>query len=105
MSHEKVKQKDFCKNLSLLHFNSRTSFAFSDRLIEYLLLSVINHTETLDGNIKYTQELIENYDKTYSFRYKGIWTEDIRSALYYLENKLLDNNLIRDLHPRRNPSS
>ena len=38
---------------SLLHFNCKASFAFSDRLIEYLLLNVINPTEDISQNIEY----------------------------------------------------
>ncbi|MBO5712093.1 MAG: hypothetical protein J6R47_04575 [Acholeplasmatales bacterium] len=94
---EKYSEYSFHKNLSLLHFNSHTSFAFSDRLIEYLLLNVINHTEEIDGNIEYVQKLITNNDPEYQFPYKGIWTDNIRLDLHHIENKLLENRVLRDL--------
>lgn len=88
---------DSYKNLSLLHFNSHTSFAFSDRLIEYLLLNVIDHTEEIDDNIEYLQDLISKADKNSQFAYKGIWTPEIRSRLSSIEDEVLKQRLIRDL--------
>ena len=45
-------------NISLLHFNTTRSFAFSDRLIEYLLESIVHSEDTLPGNFAYLGNLI-----------------------------------------------
>ncbi len=82
--------------LSLLHFNAHTSFAFSDRLIEYLLRNVIDKTESLDGNIKYFQELLETiYPNFMDNKIYGLWYDDMKLKLYeYLEENASD---IRDI--------
>ena len=79
------------RNLSLLHFNTRTSFAFSDRLIEYLLLNIINPTETIADNFHYLDNLISkttllpnnNYlnDSSNRKRFTYIWNNSMRDAI------------------------
>lgn len=73
---------------ALLHFNCKTSFAFSDRLIEYLLLNVINPTEDISQNIEYVNRLISgNLDTDYAKNVKngkvftGLWNEHIRESI------------------------
>lgn len=89
----------YIRNLTLLHFDSKANIAFSDRLIEYLLLSVINSEEKLDGNIKYVQNLI--YDKinpnTKSRKIEGVWDDKIRNELYIYTNNSHIKNKYRDL--------
>ena len=92
-----TQQFNYYKNISLLHFNSHKSYAFSDRLIEYLLLNVIDLTDTLDGNIKYVQELVENNIETFKYPYKGIWNDKIRLGLSEIEDEKLKTIFIRDL--------
>lgn len=76
------------KKPALLHFNCKTSFAFSDRLIEYLLLNVINPTEDISQNIEYLNRLIaENLDNDYAKNIKdgkvftGLWNEHIKESI------------------------
>lgn len=86
------------KKPALLHFNCKTSFAFSDRLIEYLLLNVINPTEEISQNIEYVNKLISgNLDTDYAKNVKdgkvftGLWNDQIRESIEeYI--KELENN-------------
>lgn len=73
---------------ALLHFNCKTSFAFSDRLIEYLLLNVINPTEDISQNIEYVNRLISgNLDNDYVKNIKdgkvftGLWNNHIKESI------------------------
>lgn len=73
---------------ALLHFNCKTSFAFSDRLIEYLLLNVINPTEDISKNIEYVNRLISgNLDNEYAKNVKEgkifteLWNDQIRESI------------------------
>ena len=66
---------------SLAFCNTGTTFAFSDRLIEYLLLNVITSEEQLDGNISFVQRNIDgNRLKGY---FDGVWSPNIRASLWY----------------------
>ena len=85
--------KDF-PNLSLLHFNSQHQYAFSYRLIEYLLLAVINPNELLDGNIEYVQSLLATSPD--DFKLKGVWTEEISSRLLAARDLMMKNRFTRD---------
>ena len=69
------------KDLSLLLYSDGTSYAFADRLIEYLLLNAITSEETIDGNVEYTQRNIDA--KTFSNYTQGIWNDNMRAALWY----------------------
>lgn len=96
-------------NLSLLYINDHNSYAFSNRLLEYLLLNVIDSADDIDGNI----ERIQNYAKsltnkklnnadTYKMPMtKGVWSKSLRNYLYllamnssYLSNKLDINGFV-----------
>ena len=69
--------------LSLLQVNTRESFAFSDRLIEYLLQNVICSTDQFDCNIRMIQDIVSQIDNTYSYRiaskefHPGVWDDRI----------------------------
>lgn len=66
---------------SLAFCNTGTTFAFSDRLIEYLLWNVITSEEPLDGNISFVQRNIDgNRLKGY---FDGVWSPNIRASLWY----------------------
>ena len=66
---------------SLAFCNTGTTFAFSDRLIEYLLWNVITSEEPLDGNISFIQRNIDgNRLKGY---FDGVWSPNIRASLWY----------------------
>lgn len=52
--------------LSLLQMNSKESYAFSDRLIEYLLHNVIDSETKQENNIKRIQDIVSNHDTIYN---------------------------------------
>lgn len=74
--------------LSLLSFNNRAIYAFSDRLVEYLLLNVITSQETISNNITRVQE---NIGLPILYQNAGIWSNDIR---YYIYSNYISKNLI-----------
>lgn len=76
--------------LSLLKINDHTSYAFSDRLIEYLLDNVITKEDEIPGNIKRVQDSI-NYDSyfTQSNKYNDIWEPRLRRYLFMEYQKLI----------------
>ena len=80
--------------LGLLQMSDGNSYAFSNRLIEYLLQNVINPLEEFGDNIT----RIQQYSKSYENNLKngsrftkpvtpGVWDEDLREYLF---------NLVRD---------
>lgn len=93
--------KNYYRNISLLMSNSRTSWAFSDRLVEYLLHAVINDQEIIDKNIEYLQLLLSEFDSAKYSRSKrttlGIWEDKLRSDLWSVQEKVLDVSTLRDL--------
>lgn len=66
------------------------SYAFSDTLIEYLLLNVISNNDDIFENISRVQEYIssDKFYKTYAKRYpytksiKGVWDNSMRQFIY-----------------------
>lgn len=92
-----IQPKDMLFNLSLLHMLSARSFAFSDRLVEYLLLNVIHKDEQLDGNIKYAQDLVyTNRDKEIPGIY-GVWNDNIRIDIDSICRNASNKVLLRDM--------
>ena len=97
--------------LSLLQLNARTSYAFSDRLIEYLLQNVIASTTTQENNIKFVQDILSKSSSSYkdsltsNEHHYGTWDTDIsRLCLEFLQpysNKSMywdqDGNVNKDL--------
>ena len=88
--------------LGLLQLNDTNTYAFSDRLIEYLLQNVINPLEEFGKNIERVQKYISSnthqiknnsrYMKNYT---NGVWDDDIREFLFkisrdtiYLDKKI-----------------
>ena len=59
-------------NLSLLKFNNQISYAFSGRLIEYLLNNVIASNEVISKNIKRVQSKLDPNNSN------GIWDDNLR---------------------------
>lgn len=95
--------KILLSDLSLLNRNDGTTYAFSDRLVEYLLLNVIDKNDDISQNIARIQtyasslanQSINKYPRLLSSAPKGVWTEDLRIYLYYLtmNNSRLFNKL------------
>lgn len=87
-------------NLSLLHYNTGISYAFSDRLVEYLLLNVVTELETLSTNISRVQgslsRLYPSYEQkllTKSATY-GVWDDSIK---LYVKSLISENSKLLDV--------
>ena len=88
--------------LSLTQISDNEQYAFSDRLIEFLIRNVISSQDDITNNIKTAQEYIENADIVYNNppstrqddsyvldRFMcpftpGVWNEDMRKYLFDL---------------------
>lgn len=74
-------------NPFLLSVNARTSYAFTGRLIEHLLLNSINSSEELSENIIKVQELLRRKDPIYDYHTSsrdlpsGVWSEYMETAM------------------------
>lgn len=83
-----------CKSqLSLLQFNDRNTYAFSNKMIEYLLLNVICQEDELYDNIEWAQIKLRLPDKS-AFTY-GLWNDytrikAFRDYMYNSKNIKLD---------------
>lgn len=86
------------KNISLLQFDDGSIYAFSDKLIEYLLLNVINKNDTITQNTQLSQKYIRaqlqtandsRIDEYDTHIYDGEWNSYLRSVVYrmYCNNK------------------
>lgn len=76
--------------LSLLLINDKNSYAFSDRLLEYLALNVIDSEERIENNITRIQDTM-GYG-AYVGMEPGIWDDRIRynNYFYYKDNYYTD---------------
>lgn len=74
-------------DLSLLMFSDGNSYAFSDRLIEYLLLNSITSQEEIVGNISYAQK--NAFSVLPAGQFDGVWDDSIRIALWNKYRKKL----------------
>lgn len=89
--HIEIKYPD---NLSLLYYNTGVSYAFSDRLIEYLLLNVVTQLETLPTNIARVQKSLAALYPSYNTRMlthvvtSGVWDDSI---IHYMKSFLSKN--------------
>ena len=98
-----VRKHPYTKNLSLLLLNTRESYAFSDRLYEYLTLNVISNEETISGNIKRVQMILEDIDSQYSYLlatkrvHLGVWDNEIPKAIDRLTDRYIQKEYIPDL--------
>ena len=80
------------RNLKLLQLNSKNSYAFTSRLIEYLLQNVICKTDEISNNLKYFLDKIKSLDKVL---FKDIlikasevsdleWTDEYRDLIHFM---------------------
>lgn len=79
----------YTSELSLLQVNDHCIYPFSDRLVEYLLLNVIDSQETIDDNIGYVQNIL--YGKS---RVNNVWEDTIKYDAFntYMNAGLYGNN-------------
>jgi len=77
---ELEKNKLFISNLSLLEVNDKVSYAFSDKLILYLLQSSITSNESIYNNILRVQKDLQA-DRYYD-AIDDVWNDYIRKIIY-----------------------
>ena len=86
----KKANKVMLSKLSLLRMNDGNIYAFSDRIIEYLLLNVINNDDEISKNILRVQQKLglDNRGDTTN----GVWDIKMRYKMYrdYMTDKLKD---------------
>jgi hypothetical protein len=77
--------------LSLQRMSTGTSYAFSDRLIEYLLKNVIDIDEQIGENIEKAQNVVDLPKGKFT---KGVWNDLLRISLYnkFIEDVSNDSN-------------
>lgn len=91
--------------LGLLQWSDGYTYAFSNRLIEYLLLNVIDSQESINKNIERVQDRITSYkmsNRNLFPKYRGaftpgVWDENIQKYIYSLRKSV-------EKSPRGNPS-
>lgn len=76
----------FLSNLSLLRLNDQNSYAFSDRLIEYLVKNVVDSVDDIDGNVEAVQRALNLlYSPGVS---KGVWDNKMRFDAFQIYQTL-----------------
>ena len=83
--HDKI----FLSKLNLLKINDKNSYAFSDRLIEYLTLNVINPLDTIDKNTVLAQQVANLAYSQYVS--PGVWSYILRKRIY--DRSIASNNV------------
>lgn len=90
------------RNLSLLRMDSQETYAFSDRLIEYLLDNVITHRDELTDNIDRAQAALATCEPTYarlsakSSISMGVWDDGIKHSILRMIEELQDSVYLQD---------
>ena len=85
--------KTLLSPISLQTMSTGSSYAFSNRLIEYLLLNAITSNEDIGDNIERVQEKV--LPRNYRY-WKGVWDNALRCHTYnkYVENVVKNTNKI-----------
>jgi hypothetical protein len=93
---------DIHRNLSLLKLNSKETYAFSDRLVEYLLNNVITHTDEFTDNIDRAQSALASVESTYAKLSAkdavsmGVWDDGLKHSVLRLVENLKDSIYLQD---------
>ena len=82
--------------LGLLQWSDGYTYAFSNRLVEYLLLNVIDSQESINKNIERVQDRITSYkmgNRNLFPKYRGaftpgVWDENIQKYIYSLRKSI-----------------
>lgn len=86
----KTANKIMLSDLSLLRINDGNIYAFSDRLLEYLLLNVVDSDDEISNNVYRTQQKLglDNRGDTTN----GVWDRKMRYKIYrtYMTDPLLE---------------
>lgn len=83
--------------LQLLNMNTKESYPFADRLIEYILGNVITPLDENVDNVKRIQKVMHDTDS--SVKIDGIWTDTMRKQLYAYMNS---DNVLNSSKKERN---
>lgn len=89
-------------NPSLLRGNTDESYAFSDRLIEYLLGNVIHRDDVINENIAKIQTSLASTNTSYYRAFlldklrKGVWDENIPRLVSILVEEYAKDNIVFD---------
>lgn len=85
------KNRFLLDGVSLLEIGATETFAFSNRLVEYLLLNVVDNMETIDDNITRVQKILK-LDNRYDV-IPSVWSDLLRCTLYknYIKSDLIKN--------------
>lgn len=97
MNDQVLMNKLLLKNLSLTLANNKTVYAFSDKLVEFLLLAVVN---SQDDIIKNTTRLQNMAEMTRLNGYiPNVWTVEMRRKFFetYLKEAYVDGSLKTDV--------
>lgn len=95
-------QENLFYNSSLLRMNWHASFAFSDRLVEYLLGNVIHSNDYNTRNIEKIQQTLKNISATYANRLQdgtaiyGVWDDSIQTEILNLVKSTDNATLLYD---------
>lgn len=107
---EKLSDNDilnYCKTpSSLTRVLDEKSYAFNDRLVEYLLLNVIDSNDSIDKNIERIQKYVtsRNSEEKLGSRYKannytvGVWDNELRKYIFDLVTKIYNNPVTIDIN-------
>ena len=83
------KNRFLLDGVSLLEIGATETFAFSNRLVEYLLLNVVDSMETIDDNITRVQKILK-LDNRHDV-IPSVWSDLLRCTLYrdYMKSDLV----------------
>lgn len=90
------RQYNFITNLQLLDFNTKSSYPFADRLMEYLLENTIDIREDLPDNINRVEYVMDL--NGIKFDTAGMWDNKIRPYIYDYMNDYQLKNIGSDNH-------
>lgn len=87
--------------LSLFQYSGSQSLAFSNRLVEYLLLNVVSGADEITGNIKRVQDSIRmmpNSLYVQSTMVDGVWSDRMQEYCYNIATTSKDNKHPLDIN-------
>ena len=94
--------RSLCDCLSLLEINSKQSYAFSDRLVEYLLNNVVTSADSSNVNIEHVQRALCKLDSQYAnylsahHGSEGVWDSNIPQAVLRVLERYKDDFYLTD---------
>ena len=93
-STEEKKNNFLLTDLSLLEINTEEIYAFSNRLVEYLLLNVVDSEDTIDNNTIKLQNIFELFNRKDTA--PSVFSDRLRYLIY--KKYLLSDNIKIDIN-------